>query len=117
MLSIFAIKTRTIMKEKSLHYSNYKKVHDVTNKLERWSQDNYNLKISETLTEDDYNLMNAWLIVEGDWIADYTRYMYPDSSDKADYEKAYEYALHLVKLSKDMLLTYVEAIKNYRMKK
>lgn len=95
----------------------YDKVHDVTNKLERWCQDTYRVEISELLTEDEYDTMNVWLIVEGDYIADYTRYMYPDSSDKADYEKAYKYARYLVSLSQAILLTYVEAIKNYRIKK
>ena len=91
-------------------------MHDVTNKLERWSQDNYNLKISETLTEDDYKLMMLRWVTEGNYIADYTRYMYRGSSNKADYEKAYEYALHLVKLRTDMLSTYVEALKRRKNK-
>lgn len=128
---LFAIKTRTIMKEKSLHYSKgcfymlniytkknckklwelYTKVHDAANKLDYWCRDNYNLKISDVLAEDENDIMNAWLLVEGICIADYMRYMYPDSSNKADYEKAYENALHLVKVSTDMLSVYVEALK------
>ena len=94
----------------------YGKVHNATIKLERWCRDTYHVQIRELLTDDEFKLIMSKMTFEGTCIADYTRYMYPDYGEKAKYELAYKNVRHLVKLSTDMLSTYVAALKRRKNK-